>query len=71
LMTCLADEPEALTFFNQLTNGHQNYFTKWIESAKTEPTKAKRIAQTITALYRKQDFGEMLRSLKKEREKMA
>src|ERR1043165_3334551 len=35
LMTCLADEPEALGFFNQLTRGHQNYFTQWIESAKT------------------------------------
>jgi hypothetical protein len=70
LMTCLTDEPEALTFFYQLTKGHQNYFTKWIESAKTAPTKAKRIAQTITGLYRKQDFGQMLRSLKKEREKM-
>src|SRR5206468_8235198 len=67
LITCLADEPEALTFFNQLTKGHQNYFTKWIESAKTEETKAKRIAQAINGLSRKQDFGQILRSLKNNR----
>ena len=70
LVTCLKDEPEALAYFRKFPPSHQNYFTKWIESAKTEPTKAKRIAQTITALYRKQDFGEMLRSLKKDRDEM-
>jgi hypothetical protein len=67
LMACLADEPEALAFFNQLTKGHQNYFTKWIGSAKTEPTKARRIAQAINGLTRKQDFGQMLRALKSDR----
>src|SRR5690349_21429301 len=45
---CLKDEPAALEFFNSLPKGHRNYFMKWIESAKTEPTKAKRIAQAVT-----------------------
>jgi hypothetical protein len=63
-MECLADEPEALAFFNTLTKGHRNYFMKWIESAKTEPTKAKRIAQAVTALARKQDYGTMIRANK-------
>jgi hypothetical protein len=63
-MECLQDEPEALAFFNTLTKGHQNYFMKWIESAKTEPTKAKRIAQAVTGLARKQDYGAMIRSNK-------
>ncbi|HYV93264.1 MAG TPA: YdeI/OmpD-associated family protein [Chitinophagales bacterium] len=70
LMTCLADEPEALAFFNQLTKGHQNYFTKWIGSARTESTKAKRIAQAINGLSRKQDFGQMLRALKSDRKNL-
>jgi hypothetical protein len=61
---CLQDEPEALAFFNTLTKGHQNYFLKWIESAKTEPTKAKRIAQAINGLARKHDYGTMIRSNK-------
>lgn len=63
-MECLQDDPEALAFFNSLTKGHQNYFLKWIESAKTEPTKAKRIAQSITGLARKMDYGAMIRSNK-------
>jgi len=68
LMECLADEPEALAKFNSLTKGHQNYFSKWIETAKTEPTKAKRIAHTIYFLSKGKNFGEMLRALKREKE---
>ncbi|SHN43753.1 YdeI/OmpD-associated family protein [Chitinophaga sp. CF418] len=64
LMECLEDEPEALAFFNTLAKGHRNYFMKWIESAKTEPTKAKRIAQAVTALARKQDYPTMMRANK-------
>jgi len=63
-MECLQDEPDALTFYNTLTPGHRNYFLNWIESAKTEPTKAKRIAQAITGLALKQDYGTMIRSNK-------
>lgn len=67
LMQCLADEPKALAYFNKLPKSHQNYFSKWIESAKTEATQAKRIAQTVTACARGQHYGEMIRSLKNER----
>jgi hypothetical protein len=70
LIECLADEPGALNFYNHLTKGHQNYFTKWIESAKTESTKTKRIAQTINGLSKHQDFGEMLRAWKKDRKEL-
>ncbi|MFM7022731.1 MAG: YdeI/OmpD-associated family protein [Flavobacteriales bacterium] len=62
LMACLNEEPDALKQFNSLAPGHRNYFSKWIESAKTSPTKEKRIAQTIDALLRKWDFGEMVRN---------
>ncbi|CAN5202600.1 hypothetical protein BH09BAC2_BH09BAC2_19780 [soil metagenome] len=61
LMECIAEEKEALDFFNSLAPGHQNYFSKWIDSAKTSATKAKRIAQTITAMYKHQDYGQMIR----------
>jgi Bacteriocin-protection, YdeI or OmpD-Associated/Domain of unknown function (DUF1905) len=64
---CLKDEPKAFEYYYSLTKGNQNYFSKWIESAKTEQTKSKRIAQAVTALSKGQNFGEMLRSLKKER----
>jgi urease beta subunit len=70
LLDCLADEPKAKAYFDSLTYGHKNYFSKWIESAKTEPTKTKRIAQAIDALSRQMDFGSMLRSLKEDRQKL-
>ena len=67
LMECLEDDPGALTYFKSLAKSHQNYFTNWIKTAKTDPTKAKRIAATINALERRWDFGQMLRALKKEK----
>jgi hypothetical protein len=67
LIECLEEEPTAITFFKTLTKGHQDYFIKWILSAKTDETRAKRMAQMITALMKKQDFGTMLRSLKQNR----
>lgn len=67
-MECLRDEPKAFDFFQQLTKGHQTYFSKWIESAKTEPTKAKRIAMAVNALSKGWGFPEMLRANKKEKQ---
>lgn len=61
-MECLLEEPDALKFFNTLTGSHQRYFSKWIDAAKTEPTKVKRIAQSINGFLKKQNFSEMMRS---------
>ena len=61
LMACLADEPSALAFFRKQPGSHQRYFSKWIDSAKTDGTKAKRIAMAINAMTRSKGFGEMLR----------
>ncbi|KAA9041275.1 DUF1905 domain-containing protein [Ginsengibacter hankyongi] len=66
-LVCLADEPEALEFFNSLPGSHRNYFSKWIESAKTEQTKAGRIARAVTALSRKLGYPEMMRMAKEEK----
>lgn len=63
---CLNDDPEAKNFFQTLPGSHQRYFSKWIDDAKTEQTKTKRIAQAITALSKKQGYGEMLRSNQKK-----
>ncbi|MFT3746841.1 MAG: YdeI/OmpD-associated family protein [Agriterribacter sp.] len=68
LLDCLADEPAALTFFKSLPKAHQNYFSKWIESAKTETTRAKRIAMTVSATAKKWGYPEMIRSAKKEKD---
>jgi uncharacterized protein YdeI (YjbR/CyaY-like superfamily) len=62
----LNDEPIALANFNKLPGSHQKYYSKWIESAKTEQTKTKRIAQAVNALTKNLHYGQMIRSLKKE-----
>ncbi len=67
LMECLADEPKALAFFNTLAPSHRNYFGKWVDSAKTDPTRARRIADTVTAMSKGMDYGQMIRSLKQDR----
>ena len=59
---CLEYEPEAKVFFKTLTGSHQRYFSKWIDSAKTEATKTKRIAMAVNALAKKWGYPEMLRA---------
>lgn len=71
LMECLADEPGSLSFFNQLTPGHRKYFSNWIDSAKTEATKIKRIAQTINALAKHQEYGQMIRSIANDKQEFS
>lgn len=61
-MACLKQEPESLTFFKTLPGSHQRYFSKWIDDAKTSPTKAKRIVMALTAFSKKQRFNEMMRA---------
>jgi hypothetical protein len=53
-----------MTQYQKLTQGHKNYFTKWIGSARTAPTKAARIAMALDALSRGLGFAEMLREKK-------
>lgn len=64
LMDCLADEPAAKSYFESLPGSHQRYFSKWIDSAKTLPTKTKRIAMAVNALAKKKGYAEMLRDSK-------
>ena len=61
---CMEDDKRAKDFFYTLSPGHRNYFSNWISSAKTEATKAKRIAQALNAFLLKQDYGQMIRALK-------
>ena len=60
-----ADDPGALEYFNKLPVSHQNYYSKWIESAKTDFTKAKRIALTINACSKKMSFSQMMQQQKR------
>ena len=61
-LECLADEPGAKAFFQTLPGSHQRYFSKWIDDAKTEQTKTKRITLAVNALAKRWGYGEMLRA---------
>jgi len=65
-LDCLADEPRANDFFQTLTGSVQRYFSKWIDDAKTEQTRTKRIAQSVSALAKSNNFTAMIRNLKKQ-----
>jgi hypothetical protein len=55
-LLCLEDEPAAKQFFFTLTESEQSFYIKWIEEAKQEATKTKRIAESITRLLKKEKF---------------
>ena len=65
-IACLKDDLAAKNFFDTLSGSHRNYFSKWIDSAKTEPTKIKRIAMAVTALSKKWGYPEMIRNSRKD-----
>jgi hypothetical protein len=64
LAECFADEPEALQNFSKLPKSHQHYYFKWINEAKTEATRTKRIAATLDASSKGLSYAEMLRAMK-------
>jgi hypothetical protein len=68
LIECLTDEPDAYAFFKELSRSHRNYYSNWIKAAKTDATKARRIAHCVEALCRRFDFGQMMRLIKKNKE---
>jgi len=70
LIECLNDEPLAMEYYQSLTKSHRLYFTKWINEAKTEQTKTKRIARAVTALAKRFDFGKMVREIKQDRDNL-
>jgi hypothetical protein len=65
---CLKDEPSAFENFNALPKSHQHYFTRWITSAKTEQTKAKRMAQAVSGLAIGRNFAEVIRAMKNNKQ---
>lgn len=62
LMVCLHDEPQALLFFNSLSESERRYYIQWIVSAKKEETKVNRLVKTINRLMQ----GKKMYDLNKE-----
>lgn len=65
LLNTLAVDEEALVQFQSLLPSHQQYFSKWVESAKTLPTKSDRLSKCLFAMQYKMDYSQMIRHFKK------
>jgi hypothetical protein len=66
LVDCLKEVPEASDAFYKMPRSNQNYYSKWIESAKTAATREKRIVMAVTSLSKGQNYAEMIRSSNKK-----
>lgn len=67
LELCLLEERHFLENFLSLPKSHQNYYINWLNTAKTEPTRIKRLTQIVIAMDKKQNFSEMMRSYKNDK----
>jgi len=65
LQACFDFEPEAFDFFNSLVKSHREYFIKWINGAKTDETRARRIINTVNAMLRKWSYNTMIREIRR------
>lgn len=50
ILAALSNSPSAKTFFDGLPTFYRKNFIRWIESAKRDTTRAKRIAEMVTIL---------------------
>ena len=64
-LKCMKDDARAYHFFMTLPRSHQNYFSSWIESAKTIGTKTRRITTAVIGLGQGQGFREVMRAYKR------
>lgn len=68
LELCLTDEPHLLKNFLKQPKSHQNWYINWLNTAKTEPTRTKRIVKIVSAMDKDWDFGTMMRDGKPRKE---
>lgn len=66
MQACLEDEPAAAKAFAALPKSHKHYYIRWVGSAKTAPTQAKRIAAMLDSLEKGLSFSEMIRSMQQK-----
>jgi hypothetical protein len=67
LIACLKDEPVAYNYFKNLPPSHQNWFSNWVKSAKTETTISKRISVIIKACSQKMSFSDIMKTYKEDK----
>jgi sugar phosphate isomerase/epimerase len=61
LIACLQDAPKAWKVFGAMPDSHQRYYSNWVESAKTQVTKDKRIVKVVKGLSMGMTFAEILK----------
>jgi len=61
LKLCLEDEPHLMKNFLKQPKSHQNWYINWLNTAKTEPTRTKRIVRIVSAMDKDWDFPTMMR----------
>ena len=62
LELCLLEEKHCMENFMKLPKSHQNYYINWLNTAKTDQTRTKRLTQIVIAMDKQMDFGEMMRN---------
>lgn len=67
LHECLAEQDHMMRNFLNMPKSHQNYYINWINEAKTEHTRVKRLTLTVKAMDAKLLFDEMMRENKTRR----
>lgn len=67
LETCLSEEPHLMENFLKVPKSHQNWYINWLNTAKTEATRTKRIVKIVSAMDRNITFSEMMREDKGKR----
>ncbi len=68
LLLCLEDEPAARAFFDSLPGSHKRYYSNWVDSAKTELTRSRRIASVLHAFIHGMSFAEMLQWAREQKD---
>lgn len=68
LELCLVDEPHLMKNFLKQPKSHQNWYINWLNTAKTEATRTKRIVKIVSAMDKNWDFGTMMRDGKPRKE---
>jgi hypothetical protein len=68
LEVCLSDEAHLMQNFLKQPKSHQNYYINWLNTAKTEATRTKRIVKIVSAMDKDWDFGTMMRDGKERKD---
>jgi len=67
LELCLSDEQHLIDGFMKLPMSHRNWYINWLNSAKTDATRTKRLVKIVSAMDRGMTFSEMMREDKTQR----